>query len=228
MEQKSHRRSKKSTRFPMLCRSLRPVLSIGATIFVEWANNDLLWNRDKNWRILTQHALARSLGNWLFERNAAQQRDRERNDRDKRKRLNSSRLLRDNARERGTILPFYHLFLLAGGCRANGKRYAQETRDKATIQPDSRITVAINHLAATFQRFDRSNRRELVENDLSFSTTWIARGFRIFRWVTSCRKVSRFPFLYSLHYGRWFRDDLWDEFVVTVWSRISTFTSNYR
>ena len=82
-------------------------------------------------------------------------------DRDKTQTLEFlSSITRQWARERATILPFYHLFLLAGGCRANGKRRAQETRDRTAIRPDSRIPVAINHLAATFQQF---------ENDLSLS-----------------------------------------------------------
>lgn len=82
--------------------------------------------------------------------------------------------------ERGTILSFYHLFLLAGGCRANGKRYAQETRDKGSDTTGFRdILTAINHLATTFQRFAGSNRREIAEKVTSldgdgsrFSNIW--------------------------------------------------------
>lgn len=123
-------------------------------------------DRDKNPRILTQHARAgvdfssgmlhgNGIGKGAIGTNAN---------------AGIPIVYYETMRARGTILPFYHLFLLAGGCRANGKRYAQETRDKATIQPDSRIPVAINHPPRLFTD-EPSNRREVAAGDLFFSDT---------------------------------------------------------
>ena len=132
------------------------------TIFVEQGNNDLLSARNKNRRILTQHAPGRTRENWLF---AGGMRPGNGIGKGARSGQNANAWISivyyETMSARARNYPtFYHLFLLAGGCRANGKRRAQETRDRTAIRPDSRIPVAINHLAATFQQF---------ENDLSLS-----------------------------------------------------------